>query len=627
MDNKEKSYFESASCTYNRIAFSSDTNNRMETSEVFRDGLSAYSIASGGISKGKNCIWSPANKGGVPMDYDAAKGTVYADGSDAHTLLIGATGSKKSRLVVMPTVRILGAAGESMVICDPKAEIYRRTSGFLKQKDYDIHVINLRNPSKGDGWNILEIPYDLFIAGEIDKACEYINDQAAALIPINSNDPYWDYSSRDLYVGLALLLFELAKKYGLGNSAVNIQSLIRLKTDMFLSTSSNTIKRGALWQFAEKHDMIRTKLLGIVVCPSDTLGCILSVFDQYLSCFTLQPQIISLLSDTTIPLNQIGHKKTAIFLIMPDEKSTYHKLITIFVKQIYELLIDQAYKEHQDSGFPLRVNFILDEFSSLPAISDFPQMIAASRSRNIRFTIVVQSKHQMKQRYQEETETIQSNCANWMFLNSREVPLLQEISTLAGDKGRNPLIPVSRLQHLDKEKGECLVFAGRLYPYLARLADISAYDNNVFQECPIPERISLAVSVESFVERLNDEQAEHSKTGMEDLAPNLVLNEENLFDFPEFSPEELPDFNVDELIKRFDSKNEDKEEQKKTEETHESRVQYQSAEEPPNATPNYDTNSLELANSSKKTTKPKFFINNLVNRLLKDDKSDNESEM
>ena len=158
--------------------------------------------------------------------------------------------------------------------------------------------------------------------------CEYINDQAAALIPINSKDPYWDYSSRDLYVGLVLLLFELSIKFGQGLKSVNIQNLLRLKTDLFTSTISREIKKTDLWAFADKHELIRTKLLGIVICPSDTMGCILSVFDQYLSCFSLQPQIINLLNETTLKLDRIGYEKTAIFLIMPDEKSTYHKLIT-----------------------------------------------------------------------------------------------------------------------------------------------------------------------------------------------------------------------------------------------------------------------------------------------------------
>lgn len=596
-----------------RISSDSASDNRMESVQAFRDGLSAYSLATGKLSSGKNCVWSPANRGGVPLDYDPETNTAYADGSDAHTLLIGATGSKKSRLVVMPAVRILGDAGESMVVCDPKAEIYRRTSGFLHQRGYDLHVINLRDPSKGDGWNILDIPFQLFLEGNIDKAYEYINDQAAALIPINSDDPYWDYSSRDLYVGLAMLLFELAKKYELFKDTVNIQTLLRLKTDLFASTQSSTIKQSLLWSFAEQYDMIRTKLLGIVICPSNTMGCILSVFDQYLSCFSLQPQIINLLSETTLKLNRIGYDKTAVFLIMPDEKSTYHKLITVFIKQIYEFLIDQAFKERRDAGFPRRVNFLLDEFSSLPTIADFPQMIAASRSRNIRFIIVVQSKHQMKQRYNDETETIQSNCANWLFLHSREVPLLQEVSTLAGDKGRQPLIPVSKLQHLDKEKGECLVFAGRLYPYIAKLADISVFDNNQFNEYPVPERKSVAVPAESFAKLLDKEHAmsTHEPQQASTVAPAF-----------EASEEKFADVDIDYLMKRIDAKIaalEAEEAAEKAKKSTESEAKTSQAASPSG------THKISADTSAVQKPKPKFF--NFRNLNLPKNANDNkESE-
>ena len=163
---------------------------------------------------------------------------------------------------------------------------------------------------------------------------------------------------------------------------------------------------------------------------------------------------------------------------MPDEKTTYHKIITIFLKQMYEFLIDGAFKLTKHNRFPVRINFILDEFSSLPTIGDFPQMISASRSRNIRFVLVVQSKHQLRQRYADETDTIMSNCINWMFLTSRETELLREISELGGRAGSSnePLITVSWLQHLDKDKGECLIFNGRKNPYIASLPDINVYD-------------------------------------------------------------------------------------------------------------------------------------------------------
>lgn len=197
-----------------------------------------------------------------------------------------------------------------------------------------------------------------------------------------------------------------------------------------------------------------------------------------------------MLSRSTFNLHDIGFGRDAIFLIMPDEKSTYHKIIAIFLKQMYEILIDNAFKMTRNNRFPVRVNFVLDEFSSLPPIPDMPQMITASRSRNIRFTLIVQSKHQLRQRYKEETETIMSNCANWMFLTSRETELLRELSDLGGVTSANnePLISISRLQHLNKDEGECLIFSGRKHPYLATLPDIDLYDQHRYTPRELPLR-------------------------------------------------------------------------------------------------------------------------------------------
>lgn len=119
-----------------------------ERTNNFREGLSLYRLEQRTIEAGANCKWDVKNCAGVPVDYDRNKNSVYVDGSDSHTLLIGATGSKKSRLIVMPTVRILAADNENMIVCDPKGEIYWRTSKFLKQNGYQIHIINLREPQK-----------------------------------------------------------------------------------------------------------------------------------------------------------------------------------------------------------------------------------------------------------------------------------------------------------------------------------------------------------------------------------------------------------------------------------------------------------------------------------------------
>src|SRR5699024_4351307 len=138
--------------------------------------------------------------------------------------------------------------------------------------------------------------------------------------------------------------------------------------------------------------------------------------------------------------------------------------------QSYQYLIYSALN-NENRKLNIRINYILDEFSSLPVIgSDFPSMIVAARSRNIRFLIVAQSKNQLIKRYKEEAETIVSNCTNWIFITSRELGLLQEISQLCGKNIDNkPNISVYDLQHFSKESNEALVLAGRKKPCIVNL--------------------------------------------------------------------------------------------------------------------------------------------------------------
>lgn len=500
---------------YQRSTPSDTGAAKLESPKTFRRGFAQYSVKERKMISSGEYRWDKKNLGGSPMDSDRGRNIVYTDNSDAHTLVIGATGSQKSRLFAMPTVEILGAAGESMVVCDPKAEIYERTAGLLERMGYQVNVLNFRRPATGDGWNYLSIPYRKFLEGELDKACEYINDMSITLIPITAKDPFWDHASRNLFVGLTLLLFYLCKEYELSEDQVNMQAVLGLRMDLFRSSDTGVVKQSPLWHAAKKYSIVRSKLVGIVGAADGTMSSILVTFDQHMSCFSLQPQLIQMLSTITIDLDRIGFQKTAIFLILPDEKSTYHPLASIFIKQIYEQLIDRAQIIEEGRRYPVRINFVLDEFSSLPTIRDFPQMVTASRSRNLRFFLIVQSKHQLQQRYGEETDTILSNCTNWMFLFSRELSFLRELSELVGSKNGRPLISVPYLQHLDKEKGECLVFSGRLNPYLAHLPDIDVYDGGRYDILEItrryPEVEDQGMTVGQILEEAHKSETEHER--------------------------------------------------------------------------------------------------------------------
>lgn len=432
--------------------------------------------------------------GGVPLFYDKVDQRIYVDATDTHTLVYGTTGSLKTRTIVMPTIKLLGYAGESLIINDTKGELYTRLAADLDKQGFEIIVLNFREPATGNSWNPLFLPYKFYLEGDIDRACEFINDIANNLTAeeATAQDPFWDNSAADLAFGLILLLFKYCKEYNEDISAVNISNAIALRRKLFSSERFKNPKDSAIWKYAEKDELIAASLSGSVFAPNDTRNSILSVFDQKMRIFSLQPTLTQMLANNDFDIADIGRKKTALFLIIQDEKTTYHRLCSLFIKQSYEYLIFTA----MYTGLRRvenRVNYCLDEFSSLPCVSDFPAMITAARSRDIRFMLVVQSQGSLKRRYKEEADTIISNCTNWIFFTSRELSLLQEISELCGMQKNNhtPNISTYELQHFSKDKREALILCGRHKPAKVFMIDIDdpALSGKTYNVLKIPTGI------------------------------------------------------------------------------------------------------------------------------------------
>ncbi|MDR1837842.1 MAG: type IV secretory system conjugative DNA transfer family protein, partial [Treponema sp.] len=329
--------------------------------------------------------------GGIPLFADS--NSVYVDPTDTHSLIIGSTGSKKTRLIGMPALRLYAMAGESFIATDPKAELYERTLPLLQEQGYHVFVLNLRDPLCSNGWNPLIVPYHLYHNGQRDKAVELVTDMANCIVKTEdyAREPYWPNSAADMLTGLILVLFECAQE-----NEINLKSLRSLRAQAFKtiknSGSSNEINAPFIHrQFLEHMNtdsFAYSLLIGTSGVCDVTRGCIVSTFDQAVRPFFSQDNLIDLLSVNDLDMAKIGKEKTAVFLITPDENTLYHCLISVFVKQCYTELILEAQKQPLKK-LPRRVNFLLDEFSSLPQISDFPAMITASRSRNIRFNLFV----------------------------------------------------------------------------------------------------------------------------------------------------------------------------------------------------------------------------------------------
>ncbi len=503
---------------------------------------------------------------GIPLI--TSKEEVWVDDGESHSLIIGSTGSGKTQMIVHPLIKILAKKGETMIMTDPKGELYEENAAMLIEKGYNIILLNLRNPAKGNAWNPLTIPYKLYKEGN-DKAHELLNDLAFnLLIDENSkDDPFWQNTSAGYFSGCALGLFEDGKEEEINLNSISYMTSVGEEK----YGNASYIKQYFLDKDPAKPVYINAS--SAINAPDQTRDSILSVFRDKIKIFALSEQLAEMLSYSDFDMSNIGKEKTAVFIIIQDEKKTYHALATIFVKQCYETLIDVA---HDHGGkLPIRTNFILDEFANMPPLRDVTTMITAARSRQIRFNLIIQNYAQLNQVYgKENAETIKGNCSNVIYLITKELAALEELSKLCGevkekDKGKEgkeitvPLITISDLQRLKFK--DAIIIKDRVYPFKTKLLPMFeySYGEKSGVKTTYPERITKPISrfdIRAFVkERKKDnlfDMFNKDKPFMPPSPPNSM-----------FGPNPIKDsspFNVDDLIKKIDAKIAELEEEEKT---------------------------------------------------------------
>ncbi len=529
---------------------------------------------------------SEANAGGIVLINDGKN--MWVDNGEYHTLIIGQSGSGKTTALVDPQVYSLCKNGESMIITDPKGEIYRHHANRLKAKGYKIVVINFRDPRDGNAWNPLTIPYRMYKQGKSDKAKELLEDisQNILIDPKNTNDPFWERSAADYFSGLALGLFEDAKE-----NEVNITSISNMAT---CGEEKNGINTFAKDYFTLKGETSTTYgyAKATIAAPNDTKSSILSVFQSKIRTFSTREELSEMLSYSDFNMEDIGREKTAVFLIVHDEKTTYHSLATIFIKQLYEVLIDVAHK-NPNGELKYRTNFILDEFANMPQLRDVTSMVTAARSRRIRFTFIIQNFAQLDEVYGDKNaETIRSNCGNTIYLLTNELSALEEISKLCGEvKSKEkektvstPLVTVTDLQKM--KRNEIIVIRMRMRPFRTILK--GSYDidwGDTYDEAVLQERDIYPVKIFDMKQFVKDEKHKKTMEAINKAQETNPLNNKNMVPPPIFGASNPPypslnnnllntnapiDLNkpvdIDELVKNIDAQIAELEREQKEEE-------------------------------------------------------------
>jgi len=425
---------------------------------------------------------------GIPLI--STEKEIWVDNGSYHNLVIGSTGSGKTENLVFPMVNLLAKKGESMIITDPKGEIYQKTANNLKSRGYKIVVLNFRDTDHGNSWNPLNLPYKYYKEGNHDKAIELLDDVALNILydQNNKGDDFWEKGAADYFSGLALGLFQDADEKEVNLNSINYMSTVGEER----YATSNYIKEYFNLKGPDSNAYMFASTT--INAPNDTKGGLLSTFRQKIRMFSTRENLSEMLSHSDFDMRDIGKGKTAVFMIIHDEKKTYHSLMTIFIKQCYETLIDVA----QENGGKLqyRTNFILDEFANMPPLKDVDSMVSAARSRDIRFTFIIQNFAQLSDVYGEEVgQVIRGNCGNLIYLISTELKALEEISKMCGEvkskekdkTASTPLVTVSDLQKL--KMGEAIIIRLRKSPFKTKYAPNFKIDwGESFEKAEYPVR-------------------------------------------------------------------------------------------------------------------------------------------
>ncbi len=390
----------------------------------------------------------------------------------AHTLIIGTTGSGKTTTFINPTVQILAntKGKPSMLISDPKGELYALHAKSLIKRGYDVKVLDLRNPYCSIRWNPLEKPYEMYqemlsledkvVVNEeegyyvfedkiyydvneknaavqvrkqaiFDEVYEDLNDICSVLCPVKSkNEPIWESGAKNFILAITLAMLEDSEKPELGMT----KEKFNFYNVMKIATNTQNDCEDLIEYFAGRSPISKSVSLSkqVLDASDKTRGSYLSTIFDKLSLFS-DMSICSLTSANEIDLGEIATKPTALFLQIPDEKETRHTLAGMVILQTYKALVAKA-NTYPDLSLPRSVYLLLDEFGNLPQIHKLEQMITVGRSRRIWLALVVQSYAQLSKVYDDKSaDIIKSNCNIQIFIGTTDLKTIDEFSKKCGN--------------------------------------------------------------------------------------------------------------------------------------------------------------------------------------------------
>ena len=397
---------QSAEKTVDRQAASDVTHTQRHTASSFRG------IGLGGAIFAKS-LW----KGG-DFANDVIGTVARGDIRSAGTIIAvyGASGSKKTRAFCVNMILQCAARGSSMVITDPKSELYEKTSEYLRDKGYTVRVFNLVTPSASDSWNCLaeiegkELMAQLF--------CDVVIKNTGS----ERGDHFWDNAELNLLKALVLYVSSNypPEKRNIGE----VYQLLAMSSEKELNALFEVLPvshpaKAPYSIFKQSSENVRG---GVII----GLGSRLQVFQNQ--------DIRNITSHDEIDLELPGQKPCAYYCITSDQDSTFDFLSSLFLSFIFIKLVRFADERCPNGELPVPVHLLGEELCATGVIPDLSRKISVIRSRRVSLSAVFQNLAGLQNRYPyNQWQEILGNCDVQLFLGCTDALTAQFISDRTGE--------------------------------------------------------------------------------------------------------------------------------------------------------------------------------------------------
>ena len=452
--------------------------------EQWRKGENLPTVADQGIVVG-----CESNKFGT---------TAIVDTSDVHALMIGAAGVGKTAYFLYPNLEYSCASGMSFITSDTKGDLYRHYGTIAKKYyGYGVSVIDLRNPTRSDGNNLLHLVnkyMDLWKANPDNLAYKAKSEKYAKIIAktiilsgmdgasFGQNAFFYD-AAEGLLCASILLVAEFCPP-----ETRHIVSVFKIIQDLLAPTNviGQTQFQLLMQRLPEEH---KAKWFsGAALNTSEqSMGSVMSTALSRLNAFLDSELEQVLCFDTAIDAEKFCNEKSAIFIVMPEEDTSKHFMVSLIVQQMYREIL--AVADEQGGQLKNRVMMYLDEFGTIPKIESAEMMFSASRSRRMSIVAIIQSFAQLQKNYGKEgceiiTDNTQLTVFGGFAPNSESAQVLSKAlgnrTVQSGSVSRGKNDPSQSLQMIERAlmtpdelkslpKGTFVVMKTGFYPMRVRL--------------------------------------------------------------------------------------------------------------------------------------------------------------